>query len=197
MTEPVLSLDYAIRSERFDLEPLSHDDAELFAELAADTEVVKTLVGDWSTARKRLENAHAWIAGEAKHVLWGVYDRDGDLGSAGSFIGICGIEAALPEIGRGPGLYFAFERAVWGKGAGSEVGSAVIDHLFDETGVDAIEALVYPRLNPASTRLLEKQGMVLIGRYPVAKYVGDDSLPAELGNAPPSPVCINRPRNLI
>ena len=56
-----LSLTRTLRSRRFDLAPLGLDDASLFAELAEDTEIVKYLVGDWSTARKRLENARAWI----------------------------------------------------------------------------------------------------------------------------------------
>ncbi|HKJ50545.1 MAG TPA: GNAT family N-acetyltransferase [Gammaproteobacteria bacterium] len=177
MTESDLSLDYAIRSERFDLEPLTVDSAPLFAELAADTEIVKTLIGDWSTAGKRLENAHAWIAAASNYVLWGIYDRDGSFGTAGEFIGICGVEACLPKIGRGPSLYYAFDQAVWGRGVGSEIVAAVIDHLFDATDVEAIEALVFPSLNPASARLLEKQGMCLVGRYPIAEYVGDDCLP--------------------
>jgi RimJ/RimL family protein N-acetyltransferase len=179
MTHPELplSLTHSLRSARFDLEPLSADNAGLFAELAADTEIVKTLVGDWSTAGKRLENARAWIAAATNHVIWGIYDRDGEFGAAGNFIGICGVEAPLPGVGRGPGVFYAFDRAVWGKGAGSEIAAAVIDHLFDETEVEAIEALVFPRLNPASSRLLEKQGMQLVGRYPVARYVGDDCLP--------------------
>ncbi|MGD2171449.1 MAG: GNAT family N-acetyltransferase [Gammaproteobacteria bacterium] len=175
MTEPDLSLDYSIQSERFDLVPLVGDNAPLFAELGADTEIVKTLIGDWSTARKRLENARAWIAAASNYVLWGIYDRDGAIGTPGDFIGICGVEAPLPGVGRGPSLYYAFDRAAWGRGVASEIAAAVIDHLFDETDVDAVEALVFPRLNPASARLLEKQGMRLVGRYPIAEYVGEDS----------------------
>ena len=177
MNQPDLSLDHAIRSERFDLEPLSVDSASLFAELAADTEVVKTLVGDWSTARKRLENARAWIDNASNYVLWGIYDRHGAFGTGGEFIGVCGVEAPLPKIGRGPSVYYAFDPAVWGRGVGGEIVAAVIGHLFETTDVEAVEALVYPRINPASTRLLEKLGMRLVGRYPVAEYVGDDCLP--------------------
>lgn len=166
-----------LRSERFELVPMKVEDAPLFAELAADTEIIKTLIGDWSTAGKRLENAQAWIAAAANHVLWGIHDRNGEFGGAGEFIGICGVEPPLPEIGKGPGLYYAFARTTWGKGVGSEIATTAIDHLFDETGVEAVEALVLPRLNPASSRLLEKLGMRLVGRYPMADYVGDDCLP--------------------
>ena len=172
-----ISWTHGLRSARFDLEPLNADNADLFAELAADTEIVKALVGDWSTARKRLTNARAWIASASNYVIWGIFDRNGEFAAAGECVGICGVEAPLPEIGKGPSVYYAFEQAVWGKGVGTEIAAAVIGHLFDEAGVEAVEALVYPRLNPVSSRLLEKQGMRLVGRYPVARYVGDDCLP--------------------
>jgi RimJ/RimL family protein N-acetyltransferase len=177
MTRPDLNLDYAIRSERFDLEPLSVDSASLFAELGADTEVVKTLIGDWSTARKRLENARARIDSATNYVLWGIYDRDGAFAGGGQFIGVCAVGAPLPKIGRGPTVHYAFDQAVWGRGVGNEIVGAVIDHLFGATDVEAVEALVLPVLNPAAARLLERLAMRLVGRYPMAEFVGDDCLP--------------------
>jgi len=175
--QPELPLTRKIQSPRFELEPMDLDDAPLFAELAEDTEIVKYLVGDWSTARKRLDNARAWIGSEHNPVIWAVYDRDGGLGPAGEFLGICGVEKALPDIGAGPSIFYAFRQQAWGQGVASEIAATVIDFLFDEAGADAVEALVLPGINPASTRVLEKHGMRLVGRYPMAVYGGDDSLP--------------------
>ena len=177
MRHPELSLNHDLHSERFDLEPLSAETAQLFAGLAADTEIIKSLIGDWSTAAKRLDNARAWIDDEHYYVIWGIHDREGKFGKRGGFVGICGVETPLPEVGKGPGIFYAVCQPVWGRGVGSEVAAAVIDHLFDNMGVDAVEALVYPHLNPASERLLKKQGMRLVGRYPFASYVGEDCLP--------------------
>lgn len=177
MHHPDLSLDHRLRSERFDFEPLGAETAQLFADLAADTEIVKTLVGDWSTAARRLDNARAWIDEDSNYVIWGIRDREGNLGAENKFIGICGVEAPLPEIGHGPSIFYAIRQHAWGKGVGSEIAATVIDHLFDDMGVEAVEALVFPRLNPASEHLLQKQGMRLVGRYPLARYVGADCLP--------------------
>lgn len=177
MNDSELSLTHRLRSERFDLDPLTADDAESLAALAADTEIVKTLIGDWSTAGKRLKNARAWIDAETNYVIWGIRDRNGAFGVAGAFIGFCGVEEPLPNVGKGPSLFYAFDRSAWGRGVASEIVAAVIDHLFDATGVDAVEALVLPRLNPASARLLGNLGMHLVGRYPMAEYVGEDSRP--------------------
>jgi RimJ/RimL family protein N-acetyltransferase len=175
--QPDLSLTRKLRSRRFDLRPMGLDDATLFAEMAEDTEIVKYLVGDWSTARKRLENARDWIRYRNNLVIWGVFDRGGAVASAGDFVGICGVEAALPGIGAGPSIFYAYRQQVWGRGVASEIAAAVIEFLFDEAGVDAVEALVLPSLNPASSRVLEKHGMRRIGRYTIAGYTGDDCLP--------------------
>ena len=174
---PELFLSRKIQSQRFDLQPLVADDAPLFAELAADSEIVKYLIGDWSTARKRLENARAWISDENSPVIWGVFDRRGAVAAAGDFLGICGVENALPGIGAGPSIFYAYRQQIWGRGVASEIAATVIDFLFDEAGVDAVEALVLPNVNPSSRRVLEKHGMRLIGRYPIASYTGDDCLP--------------------
>jgi len=175
--QPDLSLTREIHSRRFDLRPLGLGDATLFADLAADTEIVKNLVGDWSTARKRLENARAWIGSEHSLVIWGVFDPDGAVVPAGDLVGICGVETALPGMGAGPSIFYAFRQQAWGQGVASEIAATVIDFLFDEAGVDAVEALVLPNINPASARVLEKHGMRLVGRYPMASYTGDDCLP--------------------
>ena len=53
----------------------------------------------------------------------------------------------------------------------------MIEHLFNDQGVNAIEALVLAGLNPASTRLLEKLGMSLVGRYSLAEYTGEECGP--------------------
>ena len=174
---PDTRLDRALQSERFDLHPLDADNAQPFADLAADPEVVKALVGDWSTARKRLENALDWIAEERNQVIWGVHDRNGVVDKRGAFVGIFGVELPLPEVGQGPQIFYAYRREAWGRGVASEVAASVIDALFAVPAVAAIEALVLPNVNPASVRVLEKQGMELVGRYPLAKYLGDESLP--------------------
>lgn len=168
---------YVIDTERFTLEPLTQDEAPLLAELGADPDVVKTLKCDWSTPSKRLEIAKYWIEGSQEYGIWGVLDRQGIFGDSGRMIGFCAADEPLPLGGEGPEIYYAFSRETWGRGVGTEVASAVIEHLFQELGVAAVEALVLAGLNPASGRLLEKLGMELIGRYPVVAYVGDECGP--------------------
>ena len=162
----------AITTDRFILNPLSLAEAPQLAELGADPDVVKTLVFDWSTSSKRLEIAKFWINRNQEFGIWGVYDQQGLFGKSGKMIGFFAADEPLHDIGKGPEIYYAFSRDTWGNGVGTEVVNRVVDHLFEQTGVEVIEALVLPGLNMASDRLLKKLGMELIGRYPFAQYIG-------------------------
>ncbi len=149
-------------------------DAPKLADLGRDPDVVKNLICDWSTAELRLEIAQDWIERTQKLGIWGVYDRDGVFDVPDRFVGICAAEDPLSRGGLGPEIFYAFYKQAWGKGVASEAVSAVVAHLFDDQGAEAVEALVLAGLNPASSRLLEKLGMEYMGRYSLAEYVGDE-----------------------
>lgn len=166
-----------LTTKRFTLKPLDRKNASLLADLGADPDVVKNLICDWSTAERRLEIARCWIENSQEYGIWGVFDRDGTFGVPDRFVGFCAADEPLPLGGLGPEIYYAFRKESWGKGVATEVAVAVIDHLFDDQGVKAVEALVLAGVNPASSRLLEILGMSLVGRYPVAQYAGDECGP--------------------
>ncbi|MEM7123546.1 MAG: GNAT family N-acetyltransferase [Pseudomonadota bacterium] len=166
-----------LATERFDLKPLSPEDAPLLAELGADPDVVKTLICDWSTLDRRLAITHGWIERNQENGIWGVFDRDGRFGDIGQFIGFCAVDEPLEHVGHGPEVYYAFGRQTWGKGVATEVVGAVVRHLFRRGDIAAVEALVLAGLNQASCRLLENLGMRLIGRYPLVAYADNQCGP--------------------
>ncbi len=162
-----------LTTARFTLKPMTQRDALALADLGADPDVVKTLICDWSTPERRLAIARTWIESDQTYGIWGVYDRDGAVAAPGQFIGFCAVDDPLPRCGQGPEVYYAFSRVTWGRSVATEVVAEVVRHLFDARGVDAVEALVLAGMNPASRRLLERQGMRLIGRYPHIEYAGE------------------------
>ena len=135
------------------------------------------MIFDWSTADRRLGIAKFWIEIGEDYGLWGVFDREAAFGEADRFIGFAAAEQPLPLGGLGPEIYYAFARETWGRGVATEVVGAVVEHLLHDQGFKAIEALVLSGLNPASTRLVEKLGMKLVGRYPFAEYAGRECGP--------------------
>ena len=166
-----------LTTRRFTLSPLGQKDAPLLADLGADPDVVKNLICDWSKPERRLEIARYWIERNQEYGIWGVIDREDVFGVPKRFVGFFAADKPLPLGGLGPEIYYAFKKESWGKGVASEVVKSVIEHLFNDQGVKAIEALVLAGLNPASTRLLEKLGMRHGGRYPLAEYTGDECGP--------------------
>ncbi len=168
---------FVLITDRFTLKPLTPGNAPLLAELGSDPEVVKPLICDWSTPSKRMKIAKSWIESSQEYGIWGVLDRKGIFGESGQMIGFCAADEPLPLGGKGPEIYYAFSRETWGHGVGTEVAQVVIDHLFEELSVDAVEALVFAGLNPASGRLLAKLGMSFVGNYPLADYIGEECDP--------------------
>jgi RimJ/RimL family protein N-acetyltransferase len=166
-----------LETERFDLRPMAEADAPLLADLGADPDVVKTLICDWSTAERRHEIAKYWIEKNQEFGIWGVHDREGAPGEPGRFVGFVGADEPLPTVGLGPEIYYAFAQETWGKGVATEAVRAVIEHLIRDQGVAAVEALILSGLNPASTRLAERLGMTLVGRYSLADYAGSECGP--------------------
>ena len=166
-----------LETKRFSLIPMRQSDASLLANMGADPDVVKNLICDWSTAERRLEIAQYWIERNQEYGIWGVFDREDSFGVPKRFVGFFAADEPLPIGGLGPEVYYAFRKEAWGKGVASEIVYRVIEHLFNDQGVNAIEALVLAGLNPASTRLLEKLGMSLVGRYSLAEYTGEECGP--------------------
>ena len=170
--------DFEFDTKRTFLRPLTIDDStELAEDVFSDTEVVKTLVDDWSTITKRRRVAASWIEaaqtwGERGYGIWGVYDTYGAFRAADRLIGVATAAEVLPKVGEGPEVWYAFRREAWGQGVGSEVIEAIVRFLFEIADVQAVEALYFPHINPASLRIAEKLGFKFVGQYPILDYLG-------------------------
>ena len=76
----------------------------------------------------------------------------------GTPVGGMGIHRMGADIGMG----YAIARAHWGRGYATEMGRALIDHIWSTYDWDTITASVLDD-NPASMRVLEKLGFAAIG----------------------------------
>jgi len=170
--------DFEFDTKRTFLRPLTiNDSMELAEEVFSDPGVVKTLVDDWSTITKCRQVAAAWIESaqtweERGYGIWGVYDTHGTFRAADKIIGVATADSILPKVGEGPEVWYAFRREAWGQGVGSEVMEAIVRFLFEIAKVQAVEALYFPHINPASLRIAEKLGFKFVGQYPILGYLG-------------------------
>ncbi len=94
--------------------------------------------------------------------------------SSGDFVGYCGVIRA-PERDFDE-LVYVFHQRFWGLGYATEIGRAMLDHVFAISSLDTIAATIDPR-NDASLRVAEKLGMIEQSQgipgpaEPVAYYV--------------------------
>jgi ribosomal-protein-alanine N-acetyltransferase len=87
--------------------------------------------------------------------IWGMFSKaDGD------FIGSC-LLRPFDEPGKIE-LGYSMDKKYWGKGIGTEMTIAMIDHGFTDASVAEVVAVTVPE-NIASQRVLEKAGLVRSG----------------------------------
>jgi RimJ/RimL family protein N-acetyltransferase len=162
-----------VATERLRLEAFSEADAGALAAILADPEVSKNLTADASTPERCLASARKRISWHNKpwsEVGYGVWA----IRSAGDVVGWCGF--VPPDIGVDPEILYGLARSHWGRGLGREAASAAIDWLFANTRHAGVSAVVFGRVNPASTALILKLGMRRRGAMAMADFLPDMQL---------------------
>lgn len=149
-----------IKTKRLMLRRFTPKDAgDMFRNWASDDEVTKYLtwpthstieisqwvVNDWVSSYEK-DNFYQWaieFEGQAIGSIAVVAHRD---------------DVAMAQIG------YCIGRAWWGKGIMPEALQAVMDYLFDEVGMNRLEACYDPN-NPNSGRVMAKCGMKYEGTH--------------------------------
>jgi RimJ/RimL family protein N-acetyltransferase len=166
------------RTERISLRRFVNADAEPLREaIFAEADVMKTLIGDASSPKAQSALAAEWIERwnacweDNGYGVWAVEIADPALGEPGKLIGFSGFEApALPD--EGPELIAGRASAYWSQGISTELGHAVVGHLFAHTSFPSVHALVFYEINPAAIRMMEKLGFSAAGEVPIHARVG-------------------------
>ena len=142
-------------TERLLVRHFQTDDLNAFAELCADSEVMR-YVGDGTTL-SRTEVEH-WIeVCQNKYATRG-YGTSAVFEKTGAFIGYCGVV-------RAPGhefdeLIYVFHQRAWGRGYAGEVGRAMLTYVFAHSSLTRIYATI-DAANLPSQRVADKLGMRL------------------------------------
>ncbi len=141
-------------TERTLVRAFTLDDLDALAEIQADQAVMRyvssrSLTRDETAAQIDRILAYQRALGFS---LWAVVDRMSGalLGRAGLLVQI--IDGA-PEVE----VAYLLARGAWGRGLGTEVAGAVLQHAREVVGLRRVIALVHPQ-NHASARVVEKLG---------------------------------------
>ena len=148
-----------ITTSRLRLRPARPEDLNAIHAVLSDREAMRW----WSTPpHDDIEQSRAWlnvmIANTAAGAADFVVEHEGRvIGKAGCW--------KAPDVG------YILHPDVWGRGFAREALSAVIDHVFAATDLDALNADVDPN-NAASIRLLERLGFVRTGEAKATWHIG-------------------------
>lgn len=162
-----------INTKRLKIRKFRHDDAEdMFKNWTNDEEVTRYLT--WKPHRQ-IEVTRGllelWIKDYAceNNYNWIIVCKESDEAIGGISVVKQDDASFSCEIG------YCLSKQYWGQGIVSEALGAVIDFLIGEIGYNRISA-VYDTDNPASGRVMEKNGMTYEGTLRQAKLTNDGKL---------------------
>jgi RimJ/RimL family protein N-acetyltransferase len=148
-----------IETARFRLRAWRAEDAEPFAAINADPEVMR-FVGDGAPLdRDASDGLLARIVrewDERGHGLWAVEERV----VPGRLLGFCGLSVpmVLPELLPAVEAGWRLARDAWGRGVATEAGHAAVAYGFTRLRLAEIIAIVHPD-NVRSLHVAQKLGM--------------------------------------
>jgi len=144
-----------IVTERLRLRPASPDDFEGVQALVSDYDVVKmTASWPWPADPDFTRGRCAPLDSAA--------GLNGVVLAGDAVIGMMGITARETDGIVAAGMGYMFAKPHWGRGYATEMGRALIDHVFARYDWPGIEAGIWDD-NPASGRVLEKLGFRRVG----------------------------------
>ena len=172
---------FELHTERLLLRPLVESDREeLRTSIFEHPECVKTLVGDASTHEKQIGQVNVWYDDYAYtwdqcgYGLWGLYRKEDHLDLPDGMLGMMWIEQPNDTSEGRADIGYAVTPKAWGKGLITEAGRAVIDYVFSNTDIPAIDALIFGKINPGSVRVIEKLGGTYIKQKPALEYIDEE-----------------------
>jgi RimJ/RimL family protein N-acetyltransferase len=159
-----------LETERLLLRPFRGSDLDDYADLRADLEVLRYLVGaggePWD--RGRSSRHMAFMIGHWQ--VWGSGTWTAEHKESGAFIGIVGFSE--PEGWPGLELAWILARRYWGHGYATEAAREALTYAFTTLKRERIISLIHPE-NRASIRVAERIGETLLDRI---NHLGQEML---------------------
>jgi RimJ/RimL family protein N-acetyltransferase len=159
VSRPCLIGSVLVQTERLVLRRFRDADAEPFAAINGDPEVMRYIADgrplDPAASDALLQRiAREWA--ERGHGLWAVEERS----APGRLLGFCGLAVPtfLPRVLPAVEVGWRLSRDAWGRGLATEAAGAALAFGFERLGLAQILAVVHPD-NARSLRVAAKLGM--------------------------------------
>lgn len=149
-----------LETERLVLRRWTEDDAEPFAEMNADPEVMRYIGNGRPRTAQQTREAVEKLMRRWDEQGWGTFAVE--LAETGEFVGFAALAVPefLPEILPAVEVGWRIKRSQWGRGIAPEAAREVMRFAFGELGLDRVVSCIHSA-NAASIRVAEKLGMTL------------------------------------
>ncbi len=154
-----------LQTERLTIRPfLDTDVDELVRELMSEPDIMANLAEECATSSEQKKCASLYIEGYSSlwqthhYGGWAVCTRMNEIAKPGKLLGYCGFGSGQLE-GEGAELAYAYGKAHWGKGIGTEAARACLDWYFRVAGYERCYSC-HHSWNDASSKIIEKLGFV-------------------------------------
>jgi RimJ/RimL family protein N-acetyltransferase len=148
-----------VRTDRLLLRRWRPDDADPFAALNADPEVMRFIGGGRSLARAESDAVLRRFEEEWRERGFGLWAVEEDA-APGALLGFCGLTVPmfLPEVLPAVEVGWRLARPAWGRGIATEAARAALSWAWEHLDVSEVLAIVDPG-NARSLRVCDKLGM--------------------------------------
>lgn len=170
----------APRSDRLVFSRFIEADAPAFARVLTDPEVTRSIMAKATTPEQCLDCARQRIAWHNSswdtqgYGVWALREKLSGGTSADPIIGWCGLTPT--SHGPTPEILYGFARSHWGSGLATEAARATIDWAFDGAICDDIDAVIFGPLNPGSSAVAIKLGMMRTGTMRFDAFLPEQQL---------------------
>ncbi|THV41956.1 GNAT family N-acetyltransferase [Glycomyces buryatensis] len=149
-----------LKTERLILRPFTEGDAEPFAAINADPEVMRYIGNGQPRDLERTREGIEKSVRDWDEQGWGTFAVEET--ATGELVGFAALAVPtfLPEILPAVEVGWRFKRDRWGRGYAPEAARAAIAFGFEEVGLDRVVSCIHSD-NAASIRVAEKLGMTL------------------------------------
>ena len=154
-----------IQTKRLIIRPFRNSDLDALVEdLMSQADIMVNLSEKCETPSEQRTCASDYIDGYSSYWQthhyggWAVCARIDELAEPGRLLGYCGFGPEQLE-GEGAELAYAYGRAHWRKGIGTEAGRACLDWYFTVAGYERCYSC-HHSWNDASRKIIEKLGFV-------------------------------------
>lgn len=96
----------------------------------------------------------------------------------GELVGWCGF--TKPDLGHEPELLYGLDPRYWHQGLAAEAATAALRWLFSTTRHRGAAAVIFGRINPASTTLIQHLGFERKGRLAMADFMANRTLARDI-----------------